>query len=531
MNKFHFPISVLIITILVLSACQTSSEEPSLITVTVVSDGRALVMNLPSGSTVQTAVEAAALSLGQLDRISPPIYSNLIEGTEIVITRVQEEYETEQQEIPYERQELPNESMAAGESLLIQVGKNGLSEITIRHLYEDGIEESESVVSESIIISPVPEILMVGVQNPFASVAIHGKLVYLTGGNAWVMEDSTANRHPLITSGDLDGRIFTLSPDGRWLLFSRLSNRPPDQEINSLWVVNISNNIPQPINLHVANVVHFADWKPGESYTIAYSTVEPRSSAPGWQANNDLYLLSFDSEKSLAGTPSKVLDSSSGGIYGWWGTTYTWSQDGKHLAYSRPDEIGFVDVENKTLNPIIKITPYNTYSDWAWIPNIAWGSDNNTLFFVSHALPTGLVSPEDSPFFDLEAISLTTGSITTLIPKVGMFSYPLVSPVHDFGGETAYEIAYLQAIFPSQSATSHYRLIVMDRDGSERQTIFPAETQTGFKPQIHWGAWAPESANGLLAFIYMGNLWIIDTLSGHSQQVTGDGLTNQVDWE
>jgi hypothetical protein len=239
MNKFHFPISVLIITILVLSACQTSSEEPSLITVTVVSDGRALVMNLPSGSTVQTAVEAAALSLGQLDRISPPIYSNLIEGTEIVITRVQEEYETEQQEIPYERQELPNESMAAGESLLIQVGKNGLSEITIRHLYEDGIEESESVVSESIIISPVPEILMVGVQNPFASVAIHGKLVYLTGGNAWVMEDSTANRHPLITSGDLDGRIFTLSPDGRWLLFSRLSNRPPDQEINSLWVVNI----------------------------------------------------------------------------------------------------------------------------------------------------------------------------------------------------------------------------------------------------------------------------------------------------
>ena len=42
-----------------------------------------------------------------------------------------------------------------------------------------------------------------------------------------------------LTSGDLDGRIFTLSPDGAWLLFSRSSTRPIDEEINNLWLKNI----------------------------------------------------------------------------------------------------------------------------------------------------------------------------------------------------------------------------------------------------------------------------------------------------
>ena len=41
---------------------------------------------------------------------------------------------------------------------------------------------------------------MVGVQAPFAPISIPGKLIYLTGGNAWMMEGTTSTRRPLVTS-------------------------------------------------------------------------------------------------------------------------------------------------------------------------------------------------------------------------------------------------------------------------------------------------------------------------------------------
>jgi hypothetical protein len=75
-----------------------------------------------------------------------------------------------------------------------------------------------------------------------------------------------------------------------------------------------------------ANVIHFAAWYPGQSSAVAFSTVEPRANAPGWQANNDL------SRTNLSGSAVKILDAQSGGVYGWWGTSFAFSQNGR-LAY------------------------------------------------------------------------------------------------------------------------------------------------------------------------------------------------------
>jgi hypothetical protein len=72
----------------------------------------------------------------------------------------------------------------------------------------------------------------------------------------------------------------------------------------------------------------------------------------------------------------------------------------------------------------------------------------------------------------------------------------------------------------------------MDRDGANRQTLFPAEGLTGLDPQVP--AWAPAplpSGADFIAVIYQNDLWIVDTASGQSQQVTGDGLTSRIDWK
>jgi len=527
----EFIIPILLVSFTFLTGCRPPQVSQADIMVNIEADGAMQPVRIPAGSTAQQAITAAGITLGNLDRLEPPGYTVLSEGDSVRVQRIREVFDTQQVVIPFEHQELRNESLPEGETRLIQAGQNGLKELTYRHVYEDDIETSSSIIKEIILQPPAPEIVMLGVQTPFAPLPIPGELAYLSAGNAWMMEDSTANRNPLVTSGDLDGRIFALSPDGHWLLFTRKSTKPLQEEINTLWVVSTDSQNPTPINLKVSNVIHFAGWIPGQATTITYSTVEPRATAPGWQANNDLYTLTF-SAGGVVVKPKMIIEANAGGIYGWWGTTFAWSPDGAQLAYARPDGVGFVDLKTGTLIPWLDVTPLNTHGDWAWIPSLAWGADGETLFVVTHAPPTGLVSPEESPFFDLVGLSLVNNANVHLVQQTGMFAYPAISPLRMNGPEKAYQVAYLEAIFPAQSETSRYRLVVMDRDGSNRQRIFPAQGLTGLDPQTP--VWAPEvipAEGDFMAVLYQGNLWLVDIGSSQTQQITGDGLTSRIDWK
>jgi len=522
-----FAVIILLFCFLFLTACQPPQFSQADITVSINADGTITQVKMPAGSTVAQTITAAGVILGELDRLEPPGYTVLSDGDTVKVHRIREEFEIRQVVIPFEHQELRNESLPQGETRLIQTGQNGLEELTIRHLFEDGLETGEpKQIKEVILEEAVPEIVMLGVQTPFAPLSIPGKLAYLTSGNAWLMTGSTADREPLVTSGDLDGRIFTLSQDGKWLLFTRKSSKPMEEEINNLWVVSTSSQSHSPINLNISNVVNYAGWVPGKAYTISYSTVEPRAAPPGWQANNDFNTISIGAAK-----PAVLLEANAGGIYGWWGTSFTWSPDGTHLAYARPDGVGFVDLQSGTLIPWLDITPFNTHGDWAWVPSLAWGADGATLFVVTHSPPKGLESAEDSPYFDLRGVSLENRTNVHLAENVGTFATIAASPMQQNSPESGYSIAYMQAII-DQAETDHYRLIVLDRDGSNQRILFPTEGKIGLEIQIP--VWAPQAASGgggFLALIYQGNIWLVDAASGQAQQVTGDGSISRIDWK
>lgn len=521
--------AILMVSIIVLGLlCGCSPPEATQATVNVklTADEQTIDLELPAGSTPEEAIERAGLSLGSLDRVEPPIYTLLADGDTIRIIRVSEEFTIEEETIPFERQVVQTESLPFEERLLTQSGENGVQEITYRQVFEDGIEVSKRAVKLVVVKEPIPEIVMVGIQTSFTPLAIPGRLVYLLGGNAWMMEGNTGNRRPLMSSGDLDGHIFKLSTDGSWLLFTRRSDG--EEEINSLWAAKIDTDLVEAINLGVTNVIHFADWVPGSNAQIAFSTVEPRSTAPGWQANNDLYLLNFSESGWVSSWQDEpVLEANSGGVYGWWGTDFSWAPDGEIMAFARPDSIGLLDIDTGIMTTTLELVPFFTGEDWAWVPGISWAPEGNALYSVSHD------PPEDSQSFNLTAIPLVGGAPLAMVPEAGMFSYPVASPSRSLtSGEVAFAVAYLEARFPSQSDSSGYNLIVMDRDGSNKRTLYPAQGESGLEPQQV--AWSPGPAGGgdnyYISTIYKGDIWVINTSSGEAHQVTGDGLTSRVSW-
>lgn len=484
-------------------------------------------VQVATGVNVQTALEQAGLSLGPLDRTDPPTFSLITAPTEIKITRVAEEYEVEEKIIPFERQTVRNESLPEGEMLLIQPGENGVQQITYRRVLENGVQTGLSVFKVTTISEARPEIVMIGVQAPFQPVEIPGRLVYLTAGNAWMMENTTANRRPILASGDLDGRVFSLSPDGDWLLFTR-NLQSGDDQINSLWVINLAYPDISPIPLGINNVIHYAGWDPDGGLAIYYSTVEPRSTAPGWQANNDLRWLSFTAD----GTHEReetILDTNTGGIYGWWGTEYVWSPDGSRLAYARPNSIGLVDFDNNNAQPLFELIPYQTGGDWSWVPGIAWSSDSQLLYAVTHAPMSGMSNDEASPVFNLSAYVLSSGSLMDLLPQVGMFAFPVASPSQS---DRQASLALLQSVFPEQSQTSRYRMTLIDQDGSNARSIYPPEGSAGIDPQrVVWSPRRSTSGAFWIAYINQGNICLINPDNNEVQQITGDGLISRLDWK
>ncbi|MEJ2757472.1 MAG: G5 domain-containing protein, partial [Anaerolineales bacterium] len=342
-----------------------------------------------------------------------------------------------------------------GEQRLIQPGQNGLQETTYRVLYEDGVETSRTISGTLVITEATPEIMMIGSQAPFSVLPIPGILAYLSAGNAWIMRENTGVREPIVTTGDLDGRVFSISPDGRWLLYTRSGNG--EDVINSLWVAQIDSEEDLEYDLGVENIIHFASWIPGAHNAIIYSTAEVNPGPPGWQANNDLYSITFSEDTGWTTSPKVLLDSNSGGLYGWWGTDFAFSADGEQLAYTRPDGFGLTNLDYDLLNELVPALPVQTRSDWAWVPPIAWSPESNYIYFVEHVPQEGVAVVEDSQVFNLAVYPFVGGAPVSIVPDVGMFAAPKISPLwEDPSGRDNFLVAFMKALSPRQSRDSFY---------------------------------------------------------------------------
>src|SRR5581483_4893136 len=206
--------SFIVLLSLFLNACSANKR------VTILVDGERRVIETQA-SNVGQVLQEQNITLGDQDRVEPPDYTPLERAATIKIVRVAVKTETTREPIEFERQYVREENLPEGQVRVSRLGANGTAEIDYQVTYEDGREVSRREIARRVLQAPTDEILLIGTQGAVASVPLTGTLAYLAKGNAWIVRGATGERRPLTTQGDLDGRVFDLSRDRKYLLFSR----------------------------------------------------------------------------------------------------------------------------------------------------------------------------------------------------------------------------------------------------------------------------------------------------------------------
>ncbi|RIK30987.1 MAG: hypothetical protein DCC52_05850, partial [Chloroflexi bacterium] len=260
--------------------------------VTLLVDGERRVVETEAVNVAQVLQEQG-ITLGDQDRVEPPDYTPLERAVTIQIVRVQIKTERTREPIQFEREYVREENLPDGQVRVSRFGANGQVEIDYQITLEDGREVSRREIARRVIQAPVNELLLIGTQGTVASVPLTGTLAYIGKGNAWIMRDSSSERRPLTTQGDLDGRVFDLSPDGKYLLFSRRADeRAPASQLNTLWVIDTVPFNAEARRVPLDNALA-AQWAPDGSARIAYTRGEKTAGAPGWKAYNDLEIAAL----------------------------------------------------------------------------------------------------------------------------------------------------------------------------------------------------------------------------------------------
>ena len=514
-----------LLLLLSLAACVPVSPSGSH-TVTLIADGETRIVTTDV-LTVRDLLAEAGLTLDEDDRVEPVEPTLIEDGMTVQVMRVEVQTETEQREIPFERRTARDAAIPAGETRLLEPGITGLEELAYRVVVEDGVEVERRLVRRVTLRESRTEVILIGVQAERGPVSITGTIAYIANHNAWAMQTTSLNQHRLTHASDLDGRVFELSLDGAFLLFTRGPTETGEAApLNTLWVIETTTADAEPVRLEPEGVL-WAGWEPEclvdpetVGCRIAYSTGSPAEGNPPWKAENDLWIARLRIEDGRLTSKRRIVEPSVGGAYGWWGTTYAWSTDGRNLAYARADNVGIVRGSDGQQTLLSRFPPYRTYAPWVWTPTVSWSPDGAFVVATLHGpAPTG-ETPEDSPVFDVWALA-ADGTITAeLVSEAGMWAAPAYASEGDL-------VSFGHARSPYVSQISGYDLYLMDRDGSDRRRLFPPEDEIGLDyPGVAWGP----GGERLIA-IYRGNLYLIAVLDGEVRQLTDEGSVTAVRWQ
>ena len=483
--------------------------------------------------TVQDVLREQGIAINDNDRIEPPLFAEVERSATITVTRIDFKIETVTQPLPFGRQLVRDENYPQSQIRVVQLGANGSVAITYTITLENGKEAARRETVRKIVAQPKDEILAVGTQGSTPPIALSvGTITFLANGNAWVMRHSSGDKRPLTATNDLDGRVFSLSVDGRYLLFTRAADENANA-FNSLWIVDTLVLGETPRALPVKDVL-FAQLAP-DARALAYTSGEKTPGAPGWKAHNDLWYaaLTFAENLPALKPPIPIWKPSNPAPYSWWGANFAWANDGGALVYALPNEIGLIELANRAApsdadpaprRVLRRFAPFRASADWVWVPQVAWSYDSRFVLTTLHAPLANPDVASDDPGFEVWALARDGTVNAPLAKQTGMWARPVWSPP-DARGEN--QIAFGVALAPSNSEKSRYALVVMDRDGGNKKQIALGATQEDGLVTVEV-AWSPDAKQ--LIVVRDGDLWLHDLTSARWGQLTANGAARLPRW-
>lgn len=480
-----------------LLSCAARVQEPSVVYLHVDGHDHELQTEAP---TVRQALSHSEVTLGDLDRVVPPLWTPLHAGMSITVTRVEEE--RREQVITATVGTIRDEFLLPDESVTVKAGHDGLEELVF-HIERDGAAVlGRELVDRRVLVAPREGLRLIGTKGTIPSVPVEGAIAYVANGDAWLIRGESGHKRPLTRGGRLDGRVFDLSTDGRQLLYSIVPTASAGL-LNELWVLDTEVVNQTPWRLGVSNV-HWAAWAPTGN-RFAYATAVLSQGVPGWRANNDLSLVDLSSLEI-----TQVLTPTTSFIYSWWGEIWAWAPDGQRLAYSHADAVGIVELEAPVRRALSTFPPFYTHGDWVWLPEMSWSPDGTRIAATVHQ------GDEETASFALFLLDAQGGTTVRIAEDVGPFAAPAWAPS---GGLLAFGERQ-----PGEGGGYVPRVLVAD-DWSQRLLVGSDDNIVATHAEL---GWSPSSES--LVWSSNGDLYLVDLQGSEPLPLTATGLASHPRW-
>jgi len=173
--------------------------------VTIAVDGRAMPVTTTATS-VRDTLAQAKVTLANLDTVEPGLDTSPTEGLAVTVTRIEVKTGTEQQEIAYATERREDSSMFTGTRKVTQRGVVGVKEVRLEDTYTNTVLSNRTVLGETVLRAPVPEIALVGTKARPAAVSGAGGSA--SGLNWAALADCESGGNPRAVSAN--GRFHGL---------------------------------------------------------------------------------------------------------------------------------------------------------------------------------------------------------------------------------------------------------------------------------------------------------------------------------
>ena len=114
---------------------------------------------------IEDMLTAEGITLSELDRVEPVVETEISEGLDVLITRVEERVITQSQAIEYETIVKNDDNLDNTVVKTVQEGVQGEKQITLKVTLEDGQEVDRKVIEEKMVKEPVEKQVVKGTMN------------------------------------------------------------------------------------------------------------------------------------------------------------------------------------------------------------------------------------------------------------------------------------------------------------------------------------------------------------------------------